>query len=202
MESPNRGSIMSFYATLILALALSMDAFAVAICKGAVLHKPRFREILRTGFIFGFIEAITPIIGWGIGILASQYVIRWDHWIAFGLLFVLGARMIWQSIKTKDEECCSKPSSHSSTSLIFSAIATSLDAMAIGLGLAFLQVDIVHTAMTIGLMTMIMATIGMMIGRYVGPLLGKKAEIIGGLVLIGIGFNILFEHLELFMYAH
>ena len=110
--------------------------------------------------------------------------------------------MIWQSIKTKDEECCSKPTSHSSTNLIFSAIATCLDAMAIGLGLAFLQVDIVHTAMTIGLMTMIMATIGMMIGRYVGPLLGKKAEIIGGLVLIGIGFNILFEHLELFMYAH
>ena len=192
---------MSFYATLILALALSMDAFAVAICKGSVLHKPRLKEIIRTGFIFGLIEAITPIIGWGIGILASQYVIRWDHWIAFSLLFVLGARMIWQSYKKKDDECCTKPSSHSSSSLILSAIATSLDAMAIGLGLAFLQVDIVHTAMTIGLMTMIMATIGMMIGRYVGPILGKKAEIIGGLVLIGIGFNILFEHLELFMYA-
>ncbi|HGN0867727.1 MULTISPECIES: manganese efflux pump MntP [Providencia] len=192
---------MSFYATLILAFALSMDAFAVAICKGAVLHKPRFREILRTGFIFGFIEAITPIIGWGIGILASQYVIRWDHWIAFALLFILGGRMIWQSLTTKDEDCCAKPSSHSAGNLVLSAIATSLDAMAIGLGLAFLQVDIVHTAMTIGLTTMIMATIGMMIGRYVGPLLGKKAEILGGLVLIAIGFNILFEHLELFMYA-
>ncbi|MCW2254505.1 putative Mn2+ efflux pump MntP [Providencia alcalifaciens] len=193
---------MSFYATLILALALSMDAFAVAVCKGAVLHKPRFREILRTGFIFGFIEAITPIIGWGIGILASQYVIRWDHWIAFALLFILGSRMIWQGFKAKkDDECCTKSSRHSSMSLVISAIATSLDAMAIGLGLAFLQVDIVHTAMTIGLMTMIMATIGMMIGRYVGPLLGKKAEIIGGLVLVGIGFNILLEHLQLFMYA-
>lgn len=193
---------MSFYATFILALALSMDAFAVAVCKGAVLHKPRFKEILRTGFIFGVIEAITPIIGWGIGILASQYVIRWDHWIAFALLFILGSRMIWQGFKAKnDDECCTKSSRHSSMSLVISAIATSLDAMAIGLGLAFLQVDIVHTAMTIGLMTMIMATIGMMIGRYVGPLLGKKAEIIGGLVLVGIGFNILFEHLQLFMYA-
>lgn len=193
---------MSFYATLVLALALSMDAFAVAICKGAVLHNPRFKEILRTGFIFGFIEALTPIIGWAIGILASQYVIRWDHWIAFALLFVLGARMIWQGIKAKKEdECCAPASRNSSMSLVLSAIATSLDAMAIGLGLAFLQVDIVHTAMTIGLMTMIMATIGMMIGRYVGPLLGKKAEIIGGVVLIGIGFNILFEHLELFIYS-
>ena len=191
---------MSFYATLILALALSMDAFAVAICKGAVLHKPRFREVLRTGFIFGIIEAITPIIGWCIGLLTSQYVARWDHWIAFTLLFVLGARMIWQSLKTK-ETCCEPQTRHGSLSLIFTAIATSLDAMAIGLGLAFLQVDIIHTAMTIGLMTMIMATLGMMIGRYVGPLLGKKAEIIGGIVLIAIGFNILFEHLELFMYA-
>lgn len=193
---------MSFYATLILALALSMDAFAVAICKGAVLHKPRFKEILRTGFIFGIIEALTPIIGWGIGILASQYVIRWDHWIAFGLLFILGSRMIWQGIKAKsDDDCCTPPSRNSSLSLVLSVIATSLDAMAIGLGLAFLQVDIVHTAMTIGLMTMIMATVGMMIGRYVGPLLGKKAEIIGGIVLIAIGFNILFEHLEVFMYS-
>ena len=74
--------------------------------------------------------------------------------------------------------------------------------MAIGVGLAFLQVDIVHTAMTIGMMTMIMATLGMLIGRYIGPVLGKKAEIIGGMVLIAIGFNILFEHLDLFMYAH
>lgn len=192
---------MSFYATLILALALSMDAFAVAICKGAVLHKPRFREILRTGFIFGIIEAITPVIGWGVGLLTSQYVARWDHWIAFGLLFVLGARMIWQSYKTKDQPCKEPQTRHGSVTLICTAIATSLDAMAIGLGLAFLQVDIVHTAMTIGLMTMIMATIGMMIGRYIGPILGKKAEIIGGVVLIGIGFNILFEHLQLFMYA-
>ncbi|EKT56295.1 manganese efflux pump MntP [Providencia sneebia] len=193
---------MSFYATLILALALSMDAFAVAICKGAVLHKPRFKEILRTGFIFGFIEALTPIIGWSIGILASQYVVRWDHWIAFALLFILGARMIWQGFKNQEEnKNCEQPSRNSSMSLVLSAIATSLDAMAIGLGLAFLQVDIMHTAMTIGLMTMVMATIGMMIGRYVGPLLGKKAEIIGGIVLIGIGFNILLEHLELFIYA-
>ncbi len=192
---------MSFYATLILALALSMDAFAVAICKGAVLHKPRFREVLRTGFIFGIIEAITPIIGWCIGLLTSQYVARWDHWIAFTLLFILGARMIWQSLKAKDA-CCEPQTRHGSLSLIFTAIATSLDAMAIGLGLAFLQVDIIHTAMTIGLMTMIMATLGMMIGRYVGPLLGKKAEIVGGIVLIAIGFNILFEHLELFMYAN
>ena len=76
---------MSFYATLVLALALSMDAFAVAVCKGATLHKPPLREALRTGFIFGVIEALTPLIGWAIGIYASRYVMEWDHWIAFAL---------------------------------------------------------------------------------------------------------------------
>ncbi|EST58504.1 manganese efflux pump MntP [Proteus hauseri] len=194
---------MSFYATIILALALSMDAFAVAVCKGATLHKPRFREALRTGFIFGIIEASTPVIGWALGLYTSQYIIQWDHWVAFGLLFVLGSRMIYQSLKRDDECPCEEeaPQRHGSLSLIATGIATSLDAMAIGVGLAFLQVNIVHTAMTIGMMTMIMATLGMLIGRYIGPVLGKKAEIIGGIVLIAIGFNIVFEHLELFMYA-
>ncbi|NBN60447.1 manganese efflux pump MntP [Proteus sp. G2639] len=194
---------MSFYATIILALALSMDAFAVAVCKGATLHKPRFREALRTGFIFGIIEASTPVIGWALGLYTSQYIIQWDHWVAFGLLFVLGSRMIYQSVKRGDECPCEEnaPQRYGSLSLIATGIATSLDAMAIGVGLAFLQVNIVHTAMTIGMMTMIMATLGMLIGRYVGPVLGKKAEIIGGIVLIAIGFNIVFEHLELFMYA-
>ncbi|HCH51428.1 MAG TPA: manganese efflux pump MntP [Proteus sp.] len=195
---------MSFYATIILALALSMDAFAVAICKGATLHKPRFREALRTGLIFGIIEASTPVIGWALGLYTSQYIIQWDHWVAFGLLFVLGSRMIYQSLKRADDCPCEEdaPQRHGSLSLIATGIATSLDAMAIGVGLAFLQVNIVHTAMTIGMMTMIMATLGMLIGRYVGPVLGKKAEIVGGIVLIAIGFNIVFEHLELFMYAN
>ncbi|AKH64947.1 MULTISPECIES: manganese efflux pump MntP [Photorhabdus] len=192
---------MNMYATLILALALSMDAFAVAICKGAALHKPHFREAIRTGLIFGLVEACTPLIGWSIGLYASQYIMEWDHWIAFTLLFILGCRMITESFKANQEEKCESPCRHNLMVLIATAIATSLDAMAIGIGLAFLQVNIVHTAMAIGMMTMIMATLGMLIGRYIGPLLGKRAEFIGGFILIAIGFNILFEHLELFMYA-
>ncbi|PHM72958.1 manganese efflux pump MntP [Xenorhabdus sp. KJ12.1] len=194
---------MNFYATLILALALSMDAFAAAVSKGAALHRPHLREAIRTGLIFGLIEACTPLIGWSLGIYASQYIMEWDHWVAFTLLFVLGCRMIRESFK-HDPDVTTRPTAprrHSSVTLIFTAIATSLDAMAIGIGLAFLQVDILPTAMTIGIMTMIMATLGMLIGRYIGPLLGKRAELIGGLVLIAIGFNILFEHLKLFMYA-
>ncbi|WP_340608764.1 manganese efflux pump MntP [Xenorhabdus bharatensis] len=194
---------MNLYATLILALALSMDAFAAAISKGAALHRPHLREAIRTGLIFGLIEACTPLIGWSLGIYASQYIMEWDHWVAFTLLFVLGCRMIRESFK-HDPDVTTKPTAphrHSSVTLIFTAIATSLDAMAIGIGLAFLQVDILPTAMTIGIMTMIMATLGMLIGRYIGPLLGKRAELIGGFILIAIGFNILFEHLQLFMYA-
>ncbi|MDC9588670.1 manganese efflux pump MntP [Xenorhabdus sp. XENO-10] len=193
---------MNLYATLILAFALSMDAFAAAIGKGAALHRPHFREAIRTGIIFGLVEACTPLIGWSLGLYASQYILEWDHWIAFSLLLILGCRMIMNSFKHEPETSSKAPSQrHSSVTLVLTAIATSLDAMAIGVGLAFLQVDILHTAMTIGLMTMIMATLGMLIGRYIGPLLGKRAELVGGLVLIAIGFNILFEHLKLFMYA-
>ncbi|VDY34594.1 Domain of uncharacterised function DUF [Morganella morganii] len=121
---------MSFYATLVLALALSMDAFAVAVCKGATLHKPPLREALRTGFIFGVIEALTPLIGWAIGIYASRYVMEWDHWIAFSLLFILGARMIYNSV-TVGDDCCArheKPQRHSALHLATTAVATSLDA--------------------------------------------------------------------------
>ncbi|OCA53421.1 manganese efflux pump MntP [Photorhabdus namnaonensis] len=192
---------MNMYATLILALALSMDAFAAAICKGAALHKPQFREAIRTGLIFGLVEGCTPLIGWSLGLYASQYITEWDHWIAFTLLFILGCRMITESFKVKQEKKCEPPCCNNSIVLITTAIATSLDAMAIGIGLALLEVNIVHTAMAIGMMTMIMATLGMLIGRYIGPLIGKRAELIGGLILIAIGFNILFEHLELFMYA-
>ncbi|MDX7988127.1 manganese efflux pump MntP [Xenorhabdus sp. 12] len=193
---------MNFYTMLILSLALSMDAFAAAIGKGAALKRPRFREAIRTGIIFGSVEAVTPLIGWSLGLYASQYIMEWDHWVAFSLLLILGSRMIFESFRQESESTPKNTSQrHSSMTLIFTAIATSLDAMVMGVSLAFLQVNIVHTAMAIGLMTTIMATLGMLIGRYIGPLLGKKAELAGGIILIIIGFNILFEHLKLFMYA-
>ncbi|WDG00813.1 manganese efflux pump MntP [Pectobacterium carotovorum subsp. carotovorum] len=186
---------MNMSATLILAFGMSMDAFAASIGKGAVLHNPRFRDAIRTGLIFGVIEAITPLIGWALGFFASQYILEWDHWVAFTLLLILGGRMIVEGLKGSSDCRCEKVKNHSLALLICTAVATSLDAMAIGVGLAFLQVNIFHTAMVIGCATMIMVTLGMMIGRYIGPILGKKAEVMGGVVLIGIGCNILYEHL-------
>ncbi len=188
--------MMNLSATLILAFGMSMDAFAASIGKGAALKNPHIREAFRTGLIFGSIEAITPIIGWALGLAASQYIIQWDHWVAFSLLTVLGGMMIFEGYKAPEEkEEQQQNHRHSFWVLATTAVATSLDAMAVGVTLAFLQVNIVHTAMAIGLATMLMVTIGMLLGRYIGPLLGKRAEILGGVMLIGIGFNILAEHL-------
>ncbi|NIY46849.1 manganese efflux pump MntP [Cedecea colo] len=185
---------MNLSATLLLAFGMSMDAFAASIGKGASLHKPRFSEALRTGLIFGVIETLTPLIGWCLGLLASQVVLEWNHWVAFILLVFLGGRMLIEGVRGGEAEDAPKLQRHGFWLLVTTAIATSLDAMAVGVGLAFLQVNIIETALAIGCATMIMSTLGMMVGRFIGPMLGKRAEILGGLVLIGIGCQILYGH--------
>ena len=185
---------MNLSATILLAFGMSMDAFAASIGKGATLHKPKFSEAVRTGLIFGAIETLTPLVGWGLGMLASQFLLEWNHWIAFILLVFLGGRMIVEGFRGDSDEACEAPHRHGFWLLVTTAFATSLDAMAVGVGLAFLQVSIVTTALAIGCATFIMSTLGMMVGRFIGPLLGKRAEILGGIVLIGIGSEILWSH--------
>ena len=185
---------MNLSATILLAFGMSMDAFAASIGKGATLHKPKFSEAVRTGLIFGAIETLTPLVGWGLGMLASQFILEWNHWIAFILLVFLGGRMIVEGFRGDSDEACEAPHRHGFWLLVTTAFATSLDAMAVGVGLAFLQVSIVTTALAIGCATFIMSTLGIMVGRFIGPLLGKRAEILGGIVLIGIGSAILWSH--------
>ncbi|HFT4684366.1 TPA: manganese efflux pump MntP [Klebsiella pneumoniae] len=185
---------MNLSATILLAFGMSMDAFAASIGKGATLHKPKFSEAVRTGLIFGAIETLTPLVGWGLGMLASQFILEWNHWIAFILLVFLGGRMIVEGFRGDSDEACEAPHRHGFWLLVTTAFATSLDAMAVGVGLAFLQFSIVTTALAIGCATFIMSTLGMMVGRFIGPLLGKRAEILGGIVLIGIGSEILWSH--------
>ena len=185
---------MNLSATILLAFGMSMDAFAASIGKGATLHKPKFSEAVRTGLIFGAIETLTPLVGWGLGMLASQFILEWNHWIAFILLVFLGGRMIVEGFRGDSDEACEAPHRHGFWLLVTTAFATSLDAMAVGVGLAFLQVSIVTTALAIGCATFIMSTLGIMVGRFIGPLLGKRAEILGGIVLIGIGSEILWSH--------
>ena len=176
---------------------MSTDAFAAAIGKGLALRKPGWPEALRTGAIFGVIEAITPVVGWLLGVAAGRFVSEWDHWIAFTLLGVLGLRMIRNGLVPAPEEAVEdKPTRHSFWLLAVTGFATSIDAMAVGVSLAFLDVDIVPVAAAIGCATLVMVTAGVLLGRVLGLVAGRRAEILGGVVLIGIGVAILHEHLS------
>ena len=185
---------MNFAATALLSLAMSTDAFAAAVGKGAALHRPHLREALRTGLIFGVIEGLTPVIGWLLGQLAAPYVSAWDHWIAFVLLGGIGAMMVKEGFSPQEAEE-EKPGSHSVWVLAVTGFATSIDAMVVGAGLAIMDADIGITAAAIGFSTFVMVTLGVMLGRVLGLIAGKRAEIVGGVILIGIGAFILYEHL-------
>ncbi|MEC9484193.1 MAG: manganese efflux pump MntP [Halomonas sp.] len=186
---------MTLFSTFLLAFSMSSDAFVASLSKGATLHRPRLGEALRTGLIFGTIEAFTPVVGWALGLSFAQYVSAWDHWIAFSLLTFLGGHMIHEGFKRDDDKPPVRTSRHSFLVLAVTAFSTSIDALAVGVGLAFMDVHILWTAAAIGLATLIMTSLGVMLGRVLGTVVGKRAEIVGGLVLIGIGVAILSEHL-------
>ena len=177
-----------------LALAMSTDAFAAALGKGAGSTRPKFQEALRTGLLFGTIEGITPVIGWALGLAAAQMISRWDHWIAFILLLGLGARMVYAGL-TQDSEAPETSTRQPLGMLMLTALATSIDAMVIGISLAFVDVNIALAALAIGVTTMVMVTTGMMLGRVLGSVIGQRAEIVGGVLLMVLGGAILYEHL-------
>ena len=186
---------MSLVAIVLLALAMSTDAFAAAIGKGIALDRPRWSEALRTGAIFGTIEALTPIVGWAIGRAAASHVTQWDHWIAFVLLVGLGLHMIVAAIRDGVDVAVDRPERHGFWVLAATGFATSIDAMAVGVGLAFVDIGIVPVAAAIGCATFVMVTLGVMVGRVLGQLVGRWAEVAGGVVLIAIGSGILYQHL-------
>ncbi|TGN38330.1 manganese efflux pump MntP [Marinobacter confluentis] len=186
---------MNPIALLLLAFAMSTDAFAAAIGKGASLKNPRLIEAFKIGLIFGSIEAVTPLIGWLIGQSASAYVEAWDHWIAFSLLLILGLHMIYEGIKP-EAEGSAKTAEQSFLKTGLTALGTSIDAMAVGVGLAFTSVNILVAATLIGLATTLMVTIGIMMGKVVSAVLGHWAEIFGGFTLIAVGIWILVGHLQ------
>ncbi|MGE5537118.1 MAG: manganese efflux pump MntP family protein [Gemmatimonas sp.] len=184
---------MSPLAIVVIAFGMSVDAFAAALAKGAALHRPQLKEALRTGAIFGSVEAVTPVLGWAAGLAASALVEEIDHWIALFLLGGVGAKMIYEAL-TRDGETA-KPQRHSLMTLVVTAIGTSIDAMAVGVTLAFLDASIVVVALAIGLATFTMTTTGVMIGRIAGARLGKRAELIGGVALICLGVRIFVQHM-------
>ena len=176
-----------------LALALAMDAFAVALGTGTVLARLTGRHIFRLGFHFGLFQALMPVIGWLAGQTVVQFISAWDHWIAFTLLALIGARMIHEALN--DDE---KPDDRDPTrgaSLVMLSIATSIDALAVGFSLSVIGVSIWFPAFIIGLVAGVLTVVGMLAGRRIGDRWGSRLEILGGLVLIAIGARILCEHL-------
>ncbi len=180
-------------AVLAIAFSMSADAFAAALGKGAALDRLRLAEALRTGLVFGAVEAATPMIGWAFGFALSGYVEAVDHWIAFALLGALGLRMIRGSVLRAAG--APRPERHSLGVLAMTALGTSIDALIVGVTLALIKSDIVVTALAIGAATFLMATAGVALGRAAGARLGRMAEAAGGFVLIALGTAILFQHL-------
>lgn len=183
---------MSPIAIGVLAVSMSVDAFIASVGKGASSHRPSFGSAIRTGAIFGVVEALTPLIGWTAGVAASRYIAAVDHWIAFALLAAVGLHMIFQALTRGEEE---RRTSSSLGATIVTAVGTSLDAMAVGVSLAFLNVDIFVIAIAIGLATMVMSSVGVLAGRFLGRRFGRIAEAVGGCALFGLGAMILFDHL-------
>lgn len=180
--------------TLILAIALAMDSVAVSIAIGSKYKDLLISKALFVAAVFGFFQGAMPIIGYYIGINFAEYVQSFDHWIAFILLSGLGMKMIYEAYKNEfDDEITDL----SNKTLITLAIATSIDAMAIGVTFAFLQTDIFSASTIIALVTFALCVIAVYIGKKLGSLLESKAEFIGGLILIGLGVKILLEHLNL-----
>jgi len=179
-------------AIAVLAFSMSVDAFALCLARGATRARPGFTEALRTGFVFGAVEATTPLIGWAAGMAAVSYVQSIDHWIAFLLLGGVGLHMLYAATQHREEVQTSAPSL---LLLIAAAITTSLDAMAVGVSLAVLNVDIVTIAIAIGIATFLMSSAGVMLGRFVGERLGRATEVLAGIGLCVLGTVILIEHL-------
>ena len=183
---------MSVIELLVLALGLSMDAFAVSICKGLSVPKLQAKHCLICGVYFGGFQALMPLIGWALGIRFQSMITNIDHWIAFVLLAVIGANMIKESF-SKEEEC--PDASFGFKTMLTLAVATSIDALAVGVTFAYLDVSIVPAVLLIGATTFVCSAVGVKIGNVFGNRFQSKAEFLGGLVLIAIGLKILIEHL-------
>ncbi|MHA2394787.1 MAG: manganese efflux pump MntP [Promethearchaeota archaeon] len=178
--------------TILIAFSLAMDSFSVSIARGMTNPKGKMlAEALKVGFFFGSFQAFMPLIGWLAGISVIDLISDFDHWIAFGLLTFIGLRMIYESIKTESKKIIG--SSNISILLIL-AIATSIDALAVGLSFSFLEVSIVMPVIIIGVVTFTLSVVGVYIGKRFGGLFGKIG-ILGGLILIGMGIRILMEHI-------
>ena len=178
---------------MILAVGLSMDAFAVAVCKGLAMKNMRIKDAVTVGLWFGSFQALMPLIGYYLGCSCDSYIEGFDHWIAFALLEIIGAKMIKESFGKVEE---AKPDISIRTMLLM-AVATSIDALAVGITFAIVGADIFLSVSIIGVTTFILSFVGVKLGNVFGEKFKSKAELLGGVILILIGQKILLEHLDI-----
>lgn len=186
---------MGFLEILFIGVGLSADAFSVAVCKGLNMRKLNLKHGYIIALFFGGFQALMPIIGYLLGAGFSDYIAAFDHWIAFVLLAFIGGKMVIEAIRDKDGENEEKSDSLKLGELTVMAIATSIDALAVGITFAFLDVNIIPAAVIIGVTTFALSLAGVLIGNRFGAKYKNKAELAGGIILILIGLKILLEHL-------
>lgn len=189
---------MGFVELFLVAVGLSMDAFAVSVCKGLCMKRLDVRQALVIALFFGGFQALMPLVGWALGTQFEQYITPVDHWIAFVLLAFIGGKMLWDAFRGGEEELsCPADGKLDLRELVMLSVATSIDALAVGITFAFLRVDIVSSVALIGATTFVLALAGVAVGHRFGARYEKPATIVGGVVLVLIGTKILLEHLGL-----
>jgi len=178
---------------VLISISLAMDCFAVSIAGGATTYKPKISDALKIGASFGFFQAVMPLIGWSIGLSFRNLIENVDHWIAFSLLLIIGAKMLYEALKKGPEN--KKTNITRLPTLLILSVATSIDALVVGISISILNISIYLSILIIGLFAFIFSVSGYFVGHKIGKCSGKKVEIIGGIILIGMGIKILIEHL-------
>jgi manganese efflux pump family protein len=186
---------MDLVTIILIAFGLTVDSLAVSISTGLVVSHIRFLQAVRIAFVLAVFQGLMPLLGWFLGSQVRDFIIDYDHWIAFFLLFLIGAKMIYESFKKEGEKKDFNPLKYSV--MIGMAIATSIDALIVGVSFAFISINILLAIIIIGTLTFLVSMSGMFAGKKVGIYFGRKVEFLGGIVLIAIGIKILFEHLNL-----
>ena len=187
---------MGFWTVFAIAVGLSMDAFAVSVANGCRIKQVTLRDALRPGWWFGGFQMLMPVLGWLGGLALRDLIQGFSHWVAFGLLVFVGGKMLIEVVRRGEHEDECEAERCSTRDMLVLAIATSIDAMAVGLSLSVLHVSIWWPALLIGLVTFTFSLAGTLLGSSFGKLIKGKAEIVGGLVLIGIGIRILLQGLH------
>jgi len=183
---------MGILTILVIAIGLSFDTFAVSVSSGLAVPRITFRDAVKVAFVLAFFQAAMPLMGWLAGTGLSKYASDYDHWIAFGLLALLGGKMIYESFRNDEQDNNFNPLNFKVQ--VMMAIATSIDALIVGVSFAFLEFRIILSTLIIGSVTFVVSMLGMLFGKKVGAKLGKRMEIVGGAILIAIGLKILLEH--------